>query len=159
MTAKSTDRRGRGIAKPRLIDRIVDYPYRRLFGIKGCTVIAMLVLTVVAVRYAVGIATVTLQPMTCDLAWTDAPYKPFFKERILENTRRELGRMTGEKQKVLWAIQAGRDPFPSKSDGNVARIKRIDNSKFFWRAYAQNLEKELAAMSACLHRLGTYRFD
>ncbi len=159
MAAKSTGGHGRGRGKPRLIDRIVDYPYGRLFGVKGCSVIALAVLAVVIVRYALGIATVTLGPTTCELAWSDAPYRLFFKERILENTRRELGRLTAEKQTVLWAIQAGRDPFPSKSDGNVARIKRIDNDKFFWRTYAQNLEKELAAMSACLRRLPTYRFD
>ena len=156
---KPTGRPGRGIAKPRLIDRIVDYPYRRLFGVTGCTVIVLAILAVTAVRYAVGVSTVTLDPRTCELAWTDAPYKLFHQQGILENTRRELGRLTAEKQKVLWDIQAGRDPFPSKGDGNVARIKRIDNDKFFWRAYAQNLEKDLAAMGECLRRLPTYRFD
>ncbi|MEQ9329812.1 hypothetical protein [Thalassobaculum sp.] len=156
---KPTGRPGRGIAKPRLIDRIVDYPYRRLFGVTGCTVIVLVILAITVARYAFGIATVTLDPRTCELAWKDAPYKLFHKEGILENTRRELGRLTAEKQKVLWDIQAGRDPFPSKGDGNVARIKRIDNDKFFWRAYAQNLEKDLAAMGECLHRLPTYRFD
>ncbi len=159
MAERSTGGRGPTIRKPRLIDRIVDYPYRRLFGVKGCTVIAVVVLTVVAIRYAVGIRTVTLDPMSCELAWSDAPYQPFFKQRILENTRIELGRQIAEKQTVLWAIQAGRDPFPSKADGNVARIRRIDKDKFFWRTYAKNLEDEIAAMSACLQRLPTYRFD
>lgn len=159
MTARPTGRPRRGPAKPRLIDRIVDYPYRRLFGVTGCTVIVVAILTIVAVRYVVGVATVTLDPATCELAWTDAPYKPFVKERILENTRRELSRQIAEKQKALWDIRAGRDPFPSKSNGNVARVKRIDNGKFFWRSYAENLEKQVAAMGACLHRLPAYRFD
>lgn len=159
MAAKSTGGRRPGRPKPRLVDRIFDYPYRRLFGVKGCTVIALVVLGAVATRYALGAATVSLAPASCELAWTDAPYKLFMKQRILDNTRRELGRLTAEKQTVLWAIQAGRDPFPSKGDGNVMRIKRIDNDKFFWRTYAQNLEKELAAMNACLRRLDTYRFD
>ena len=159
MAAKKTGGYRRGRPKPGLVDRIFDYPYRRLFGVKGCAVIVLVVLMATATRYAVGVGTVMLDPMTCELAWTDVPYKPFVKHRILDNTRRELSRLTAEKQKVLWAIQAGRDPFPSKSGGNVARIKRIDNDKFFWRSYAQNLEKELGAMSTCLHRLGTYRFD
>lgn len=150
---------GRTARRPRLIDRIVDYPYRRLFGVKGCTIIALVVLAAVAVRYVAGIATVSLDPATCRLAWTDTPYVPFFKERILENTRREFGRLLAEKQKTLWDIQAGRDPFPSKTAGNVAGIRRIDNDKFFWRAYAQNLETEIAAISDCLRRLPGYRFD
>ncbi len=159
MAQKPTRGHGRAVRRPKLIDRIVDYPYRRLFGVKGCTVIALVVLATVAIRYVVGIATVTLDPATCELAWTDAPYKLAHKERILENTRREFSRIVAEKQTALWAIQAGRDPFPSKGDSNVARIKRIDQDKFFWRAYAQNLQTEIAAMSDCLRRLPGYRFD
>ncbi|GHD61762.1 hypothetical protein GCM10017083_49560 [Thalassobaculum fulvum] len=159
MAQRPTRGHGRTARRPRLIDRIVDYPYRRLFGVKGCSVIALVVLAAVAIRYTVGIGTVTLDPMTCRLAWTDAPYKPFFKERILQNTRRELGRQVAEKQKALWDIRAGRDPFPAKASGNVAGIRRIDNDKFFWRAYAQNLETEIAAISDCLRRLPGYRFD
>ena len=156
---KPTGRPGRGIAKPRLIDRIVDYPYRRLFGVKGCTVIALVVLAAVATRYVTGIATVTLDPMTCELAWTDAPYKLFHKQQVLDNTRRALGPMIAEKQTALWAIRAGRDPFPSKGSGNVATVKRIDKDKFFWRSYAENLEKQRLAISDCLRRLDGYRFD
>lgn len=150
---------GRGRRKPRLIDRIVDFPYRRLFGLKGCAVLAAVVLVVLGVRFVTGIATVTLDPMTCELAWTDAPYRLFHEQQILANTRRELPRLLAEKQTALWAIRAGRDPFASKADGNVARIKRIDKDKFFWRSYAENLEKQRAAIGECLHRLPAYRFD
>ena len=79
-------------------------------------------------------------------------------QRVVANSQRELGRLTGEKQTVLWAIQAGRDPLQSKAGGNVARIQRIDKDKFFWRAYAANLEKDIVAISDCLRRLPTYRF-
>ena len=106
-----------------------------------------------------GIATVTLDPMTCALAWSDTLYRYTHEQRVVANTRRELNRLTGEKQTVLWAIQAGRDPFPSKAGGNVARIQRIDKDKFFWRSYAGNLEKDLAAISACLQRLSTSGID
>lgn len=149
----------RGPRKPELIDRILAFPYRRLFGLKGLTVIATVVLAAAGIRFVAGIGTVTLDPATCRLAWTDAVYKPFHRDRILANTQREFNRLLAEKQTALWAINAGRDPFPSRSEGNVATVKRIDNTKFFWRAYAANLEKERVAIGDCLRRLPGYRFD
>ena len=142
-----------------MIDRVLDYPYRRLFGVKGCLVIASMVVAALGVRYATGLATVTLEPTSCELAWTDTAYRLFHKERILANTQREFPRLLAETQTALWAVNAGRDPFPSKTAGNVAAPKRIDKDKFFWRSYAINLEKERVAIGDCLRRLPTYRFD
>ena len=117
--------------------------------------IAAVVLVGLAVKFVTGIATVTLDPMTCALAWSDTIYRYTHEERVVANTRRELNRLTGEKQTILWQIQSGRDPFPSKSDGNVARVKRIDKDKFFWRSYAANLEKQLQAIEECRRQVET----
>ena len=148
----------RGLRKPELIDRILSFPYRRLFGLKGCLVIAAAVAMTAGSRFVAGIGTVTLDPATCRLAWADHVYRPFHEQRILANTQRDFNRLLAEKQTALWAINAGRDPFPSKGGGNVATVEGIDNGKFFWRAYAANLEKERAAISDCLRRLPAYRF-
>jgi len=149
----------RGPREPALIDRILNFPYRRLFGTRGRLVIAAVVLTVLGGRFVTGIGSVTLDPATCRLAWADNVYRLFHQDRILANTQRELTRLLAEKQTALWAVNAGRDPFPSKGEGNVATVKRIDNSKFFWRAYAANLEKDRVAIGDCLRRLPGYRFD
>lgn len=144
---------------PKLIDRILDFPYRKLFGLTGQLVIASVVLIGLVVKFIVGINTVTLDPLTCELAWVDSVYKPFHKQRILANTRRELSRLLAEKQTALWQINDGRNPFPSTNSGNVAGAKRINKDKFFWRSYAANLKKEHLAISNCLRRLPTYTFD
>lgn len=157
---QSRQRRRRPTAAPALIDRILDFPYRRLFGPRGQLVIATVVVLLLAVKFITGVQSVTLDPLTCELAWADRVYKPFHQQRILANTRRELSDLLAEKQKAMWAIQAGRNPFPAAADGNVAGgQRRINKDKFFWRSYAANLEKERAAISACLRRLPTYRFD
>ena len=156
--APGRNRRPRPPRETRLIDRILDFPYRRLFGLTGSVVMASVVVVALGTRFAIGIATVTLQPSTCTLAWADNVYRPFHEHRILANTQRELPRLLAEKQTALWAVNAGRDPFPAKGTGNVASAQRIDKDKFFWRAYAANLEKDIVAISDCLRRLPTYRF-
>jgi|OM-RGC.v1.021554069 hypothetical protein len=158
-SGESRAARRRALDRPKLIDRILDYPYSRLFGLKGKLVIVAIVLIGLVVKFVTGINTVTVDPTTCELGWADEIYRVTHKQRVVANSQRELGRLTGEKQTVLWAIQAGRDPFPSKAGGNVARIQRIDKDKFFWRSYAGNLEKDLAAISACLQRLSTSGID
>lgn len=152
-------RRAGGRRPPTLIDRILDFPYRRLFGRTGRLVIAGVVLVLLAVKFVTGIDTVGLDPATCELAWADKVYQPFFKARILANSRRDLSQQLADKQATLWQIKAGRNPFPSDSGGNVARVRTINPDKFFWRSYASNLESEIAAISDCLRRLPTYRFD
>lgn len=152
------DRRPRPAREARLIDRVLDFPYRRLFGLKGCLVIAVCVLAVLGVRFVTGIATVTLDPTTCRLAGLNVVYKPFHQQRILENTQQALQRQIGEKQTALWAVRAGRDPFAPK-DAAITAARTIDRDKFFWRSYAANLEKEIQAIGDCLRKLPDYRFD
>lgn len=157
-TARS--KRRRAVAAPSLTDRILDFPYRKLFGPRGRLVIASAVVLLLAVKFVTGIQSVTLDPLTCELAWVDRVYEPLHEQRILANTRREFSDLLAEKQKALWAIQAGRNPLPAAAEGNVAGgERRINKDKFFWRTYAANLEKERVAISACLRRLPTYRFD
>lgn len=158
-SGESRAARRRALDRPKLIDRILDYPYRRLFGLKGKLVITAIVLIGLVAKFVAGINTVTVDPMTCELSWADEIYRVTHKQRVVANSQRDLSRMIGEKQTVLWAIQAGRDPFPSEAGGNVARIQRIDKDKFFWRSYAGNLEKEILAISACLQRLSTSGID
>jgi len=158
-SGKARPARQRARDKPKVIDRILDFPYRKLFGLSGQLTIASFVLVILVVKFVTGINTVTLDPMTCELAWVDTVYKPFHKQRILANTQSELTKLMAEKQTALWQINAGRNPFPSTGNGNVAGAKRINKDKFFWRSYAVNLEKERVAISTCLRRLPTYSFD
>ena len=58
--------------KPKLIDWILDYPYERMFCLKGRLVIAAVIVIGLAVKLVVGINTVTLDPMTCELAGIDS---------------------------------------------------------------------------------------
>ena len=169
MNARSTGRQAaapgpsrkppRGRREPRLIDRIVDYPYRKLFGLRGQLVIASVILIGLSAKFVIGINTVSLDPMTCELAWTDAVYRPFHKDRILANTQRKLTALLVETQTELWQVNAGRNPFGSTGGGNVVGADKINTDKFFWRAYAENLKKKRIAVSNCLGRLPTYTFD
>jgi hypothetical protein len=58
-----------------LMDRVLDYPYGGLFGLKGKLVIAAVVVLGLIVKFLVGINSVALDPLTCELAWTDGVYK------------------------------------------------------------------------------------
>jgi hypothetical protein len=145
-------------AEPTLIDRILDYPYGKWFGWQGRLVIAAAVLTGLVVKFVVGIHTVTLDPMTCELAWTDGVYKVFHRERILSNTHRELNDLMRENQTLIYQIESGRNPYASASDGNVLNARKINQDKFFWKSFLANLKKERLAYSACLRRLPTYDF-
>lgn len=145
--------------EPKLIDKILDYPYGKLFGLRGQLVIGSVIIVVLVIRFFTGISTVTLDPLTCKLAWADEVYELFHKQRILLNTRYELNRLLAEKQTALRQINDGRSPFSSPSDGNVVRAKKINKDKFFWRSYANNLRKENTAIIKCMGRLPTYRFD
>ena len=144
--------------KPKLIDRILNYPYRKLFGLKGQLVIASVIVIVLVIKFITGIYTVTLNPISCELAWLDSVYKLFHKERILTNTGVELNKLLIEKQTMLRDINDGRNPFHSTSDGNVYRARKINKNKFFWKSHAANLKKQSGAISKCISRLRNYRF-
>ena len=145
--------------EPKLIDRILDYPYARLFGWKGQVVIASVVLIGLGVKFVVGINTVTLDPMSCRLAWSDGVYKMFHKEQILANTRRELNALMREKQTLIYQVNSGRNPYASSTDGNVLNARKINKDKFFWKSFLENLKKERLAIGNCLGKLPNYKFD
>jgi hypothetical protein len=145
--------------KASLTNRILDYPYGRLFGWKGRLVIASVVLIGLAVKFVVGINTVTLDPMSCKLAWSDGVYKIFHKERILANTRRDLNALMREKQTLIYQVNSGRNPYASSTDGNVVNARKINKDKFFWKSFLENLKKERLAIGNCLRQLPNYKFD
>lgn len=155
---KPTPRRARRRAKPKMIDRVLDYPYGRLFGLKGQLVIALVVVIGLAVKFVVGINTVTLDPMTCELAWTDGVYKIMHKDQILANTRRELNKLMTEKQTLIYQVNSGRNPYASSTDGNVRNSRKINKNKFFWKSFLANLKKERLAVGNCLGKLPNYDF-
>jgi hypothetical protein len=144
--------------KPKLIDRILDYPYERMFGLKGRLVIAAVIFIGVAVKLVVGINTVTLDPMTCELAGIDSVYKIFHKDRILANTRRDLNKLMTEKQTLIYQVNSGRNPYESSTDGNVRNARKINKNKFFWKSFLANLKKERLAIGSCLGKLSNYDF-
>ena len=133
-----------------MIDRILDYPYRRLFGLRGQLVIGSVILLALVTKFFTGIDSVTLDPMSCALSGFDHVYKPFHKDRILANTRVALSKLMVEKQTILRQVNDGRNPFPSVTDGNIVRARKIDKNKFFWRSYIANLKKENLAIVKCL---------
>jgi hypothetical protein len=157
--APNTGRPRRRRAKPKLIDRILDYPYGRLFGLKGQLVIALVILIGLAVKFVVGINTVSLDPMTCQLAWSDGVYKIFHKDQILVNTRRELNKLMTEKQTLIYQVNSGRNPYESTTDGNVRNARKINKNKFFWKSFLANLKKERLAVGNCLGKLPNYKFE
>ncbi|MDA0340329.1 MAG: hypothetical protein O3B74_01880 [Proteobacteria bacterium] len=141
-----------------MTDRILDYPYGKLFGWVGQLVIASVVLVGLVVKFITGIDSVALDMRTCELAWYDGVYKPFHKDRILANTRRDLNKLMVEKQTMLYQINLGRNPYASSTDGNVVGGRKINKDKFFWKASAENLKKDRLAIGNCLRRLPAYDF-
>jgi hypothetical protein len=141
-----------------LTDRVLDYPYGRLFGLKGKMVIAAVVVLGLIAKFLVGINSVALDPLTCELAWTDGGYKILHKERILANTRRDLNRLMTEKQTLIYQVNSGRNPYHSSTDGNVVNARKINKNKFFWKSFLANLKKERLAVGSCLRKLPNYNF-
>jgi hypothetical protein len=148
--------RARRRAKPKLIDRILDYPYGKLFGLKGQLVIALVVVIGLTLKFVLGINTVALDPLTCELAWSDGVYKVFHKENILANTRRDLNKLMTEKQTLIYQVNSGRNPYASSTDGNVRNSRKINKNKFFWKSFLANLKKERLAIGGCLRKLPNY---
>jgi hypothetical protein len=150
--------RARRRPEPKMIDRILDYPYGNLFGWKGQIVIASVILIGLVVKFVVGINTVALDPMTCELAWSDGVYKIAHKDRILVNTRRDLNKLMTEKQTLIYQVNSGRNPYASATDGNVRNSRKINKNKFFWKSFLANLKKERLAIGNCLRKLPNYNF-
>lgn len=157
--APTSGRRARRRPKPKMIDRILDYPYGRLFGWKGQLVIVSVILIGLVAKFVVGINTVALDPMTCQLAWIDGVYKIIHKDRILANTRRDLNKLMTEKQTLIYQVNSGRNPYASSTDGNIRNARKINKNKFFWKSFLANLKKERLAVGNCLRQLPTYKFD
>ena len=96
---------------PRLIDRILDFPYRKLFGIRGQITIGTILVLALVIKFFSGISTVSLDFKTCKLSLWDAPYLLFHKERILKNTASSLREKFLENQRIVRHINDGINPY------------------------------------------------
>ena len=83
--------KSKGDAK-KLIDRILDFPYRKLFGIRGQITIGTIIVLVLIVKFFSGIHTVMLDTKTCKVSFWDTPYLLFHKEKILKKYCLKLAR-------------------------------------------------------------------
>ena len=87
--------KSKGDAK-KLIDRILDFPYRKLFGVRGQITIGTIVVLVLIVKFFSGINTVMLDAKTCSVSFWDTPYLLFHKEQILKKLIRQESRLFSE---------------------------------------------------------------
>ena len=54
--------------KPKLLDKILELPFRKLFGRTGKIVIASSLVIFLITKFIIGIETVRLDPKTCKLS-------------------------------------------------------------------------------------------
>ena len=141
-----------------MIDRILDFPYRKLFGVRGQLVIFSTILIVLIIKFIAGINSVALDPKSCRLSTIDSPYLLFHKEHILKNTSTLLRTSLIENQRILRHIADGINPFESSTDGNVKRARKINRKKFLWRTMVKRLRKDNLSIIRCQGKLKTYKF-
>ena len=141
-----------------MIDHILDFPYRKLFGVRGLLIIFSIIIFIFIVKLIVGIGTVTLNPKDCKLSVWDTPYLVFHQDRILKNTSSSLRNALMENQRVLRHIDDGINPFQSSTDGNIKRGRKINNKKFLWTTMVKNKRRENLSIIKCLGKLRTYKF-
>ena len=142
----------------KLIDRILDFPYRKLFGVRGQITIGTIVVFVFIIKFFSGIDTVMLDAKTCKVSIWDTPYLLFHKERILKNTASNLREKFLENQRIARHIDDGINPFKSATDGNIKRARKINPNKFVWKTMVQRVRKENLSIIRCLGKLKNYRF-
>ena len=143
---------------PRLIDRILDFPYRKLFGIRGQITIGTILVLALVIKFFSGISTVALDFKPCKLSLWDTPYLLFHKERILKNTASSLREKFLENQRIVRHINDGINPYESSTDGNIKRARKINRKKFFWKTAVERTRKENLSIIRCLGKLKNYKF-
>ena len=144
--------------KPKLLDKILEFPYRKLYGRTGKIVIASSLLIFLGSKFFLGIETVRLDPKTCKLSNWDMAYLLFHKKKILSNTSKSFQKSMRENQIMLRHINDGINPFESSTDGNVRRARKINRDKFFWKTMGKRLVRENQAIIKCLGKLPRYKF-
>ena len=144
--------------KPTLIDRILELPYKKLFGRTGKIVIASSLVIFLGAKFFLGIETVRLDPQTCKVSNWDIAYLLFHKKKILKNTSTSFQKSMRKNQIMLRQINDGINPFESSTDGNVRGARKINRDKFFWKTMGKRLVRENQAIIKCLGQLPRYKF-
>ncbi|MBH68865.1 MAG: hypothetical protein CMM58_10975 [Rhodospirillaceae bacterium] len=142
----------------KIVDKILDFPYRKLFGLRGQLAIFSAILIILIIKFIAGINTVALEPKSCKLSVVDSAYLIFHKENILKNSSTLFRTSLMENQRILRHIDDGINPFKSSTDGNVKRARKINRNKFLWRNMVKRLRKENLSIIRCLGKLRTYKF-
>ncbi len=150
--------RKRSLQNPSLMNRLIDFPYQKLFGRRGQIIIASIFFLFLIVKFVTGLNSVSLQPESCKLSFIDLPYALFHQDRIISNTRISFQTKLIQNQTKLRQINDGRSPFRSVTDGNTVRARKINTDKFVWRALRTTLKNENHALAKCLGRLSNYQF-
>ena len=138
---------------PKLLELVLEFPYRKLFGRSGKIIIASSI-----VIFLITIDTVRLDPKTCKLSYWDIPYLMFHKKQILRNSSISFQKSMRENQITLRHINDGINPFKSKKDGNVTRARKINRDKFMWKSMGRRLVRENQEIIKCLGKLPRYKF-
>tara|TARA_B100000459_G_C8564257_1_gene195469 strand:+ start:90 stop:548 length:459 start_codon:yes stop_codon:yes gene_type:complete len=144
--------------KPTLLDKILEFPYKKLFGRTGKIVIASSLVIFLGAKFFLGIETVRLDPQTCKLSNWDIAYLLFHKKKILQNTSTSFQKSMRKNQIMLRQINSGINPFESSTDGNVRGARKINRDKFFWKTMGKRLVRENQAIIKCLGQLPRYKF-
>jgi len=144
--------------KPTLLDKILEFPYKKLFGRTGKIVIASSLVIFLGAKFFLGIETVRLDPQTCKLSNWDIAYLLFHKKKILKNTSTSFQKSMRKNQIMLRQINSGINPFESSTDGNVRGARKINRDKFFWKTMGKRLVRENQAIIKCLGQLPRYKF-
>lgn len=142
----------------KIIDYLLDFPYRKLFGVWGILVISLAVIVIFIIKFIIGIDSVAINPKNCKLSVWDSPYLVFHQDRILKNTSSSLRNALMENQRILRHIDDGVNPFKSSTDGNITRARKINNKKFVWTNMIKNKRRENLSIIKCLGKLRAYKF-
>ena len=105
----------------KLIDRILDFPYRKLFGVRGQITIGTIVVFVFIIKFFSGIDTVMLDAKTCKVSIWDTPYLLFHKERSI--CHNELLYLIKKVLYFICASDRGASPTPAS-----VRLRRESGS-------------------------------
>ncbi|MBT4354108.1 MAG: hypothetical protein HOD13_06050 [Rhodospirillaceae bacterium] len=143
---------------PKLLELVLEFPYRKLFGRTGKIIIASSIVIFLITNFFLGIDTVRLDPKTCKLSHWDIPYLMFHKKQILRNSSISFQKSMRENQVTLRHINDGINPFKSKKDGNVTRARKINRDKFMWKSMGRRLVRENQEIIKCLGKLPRYKF-
>ena len=122
--------------KPKLLDKILEFPYRKLFGRTGKIVIVSSLVIFLGIKFFLGIATVRLDPKTCKLSNWDVAYLLFHKKKILSNTSKSFQKSMRENQIMLRHINDGINPLNRQPMAMSEEPEKSIGINFFGRLWA-----------------------